>query len=97
LADGNYLLTIDLEGDGFGSGADYEFGAEQADAFFRFFGDSDGDRDVDNLDYFRLRGSYGQLSGSARFLWYFDHDVDGDVDYADLLAFRWRYRTVLGW
>ena len=37
-------------------------GDSEADAFFRLFGDSDGDRDVDNLDFARLRGTYNKPS-----------------------------------
>ena len=55
LADGNYTLTIrgdhirdevgrELDGDRDGNG-----GGDRVDAFFRLFGDSDGDRDVDLL------------------------------------------------
>jgi hypothetical protein len=97
LADGNYLLTIDLEKDGFDVGDDHKFGAAQADNFFRLFGDSDGDRDVDNLDYFRFRGALGQVSDSPRYLGYFDYDQDDDVDSDDLGKFLTRFRTVLAW
>ncbi len=97
LADGNYLLTIDLEKDGFGTGNDHQFGAAQADNFFRLFGDSDGDRDVDNLDYFRLRGALGHTSDSPRYLEYFDYDQDDDVDADDFAEFLARFRTALAW
>jgi hypothetical protein len=56
--DGNYELRIDaakvttggepLNGGDTGAGSDY------VDAFFRHFGDSDGDRDVDGQDYGRF-------------------------------------------
>ncbi len=97
LADGNYLLTIDLEKDGFGNGSDHQFGAEEVDSFFRFFGDCDGDRDVDNLDYFQLRGTYRQNIGSSRYLWYLDYDGDSNVDYYDVVQFQARYHRVLAW
>ncbi len=90
-------LTIDLEQDGFGTGNDYEFRAEEADKFFRYFGDSDGDRDLDASDSLRLRNSYGQTAGSSRYLWYFDYDQDGDVDADDRSQFLARYRTSLAW
>ena len=97
LADGNYVLTIDLEQDGFGAGSDYEFGANEADKFFRFFGDSDGDRDVDNTDYFRLRGSLNQTAASSKYLGFFDFDRDNDVDGSDQSQFLARYRKRLAW
>src|SRR5262249_38996136 len=56
LADGHYTLTVradrvhdswgrELDGDGNGLP-----GGDRVDAFFRLFGDSDGDGDVDGLD-----------------------------------------------
>ena len=56
LADGSYTLTVradrvhdrwgrELDGDGNGSA-----GGNRVDGFFRLFGDSDGDRDVDARD-----------------------------------------------
>jgi hypothetical protein len=62
LIDGNYQLRVlsryvvgdglIMDGDGDGaSGDDYLFGSQAADAFFCFFGDTDGDRDVDGQDY----------------------------------------------
>jgi autotransporter-associated beta strand protein len=108
LLDGNYQLTIHgdkvrdtvsgtlLDGDGDGQpGGDRVFGNQLADAFFRLFGDSDGDRDVDNLDFARFRGSYNKPSSDPAYLRYFDFDADNDVDSADLAAFRLRYLTRL--
>jgi hypothetical protein len=97
LADGNYLLTIDLEKNGFGAGNDHQFGAVEADKFFRFFGDSDGDRDVDSTDYFRIRGALNQIAPSSRYLWFFDYDLDTDVDSSDMTQFLARYRKTLAW
>ncbi len=63
LADGNYELEVNgslvsvrgtsrnLDGDGDGiAGGIYRFGHLATDQFFAFFGDLDGDRDVDALD-----------------------------------------------
>jgi hypothetical protein len=97
LADGNYLLTIDREQNGFGIGSDYQLGANEVDKFFRYFGDSDGDRDVDNTDYFTFRGAYSQTFPSTRYLWYLDSDDDNDVDGSDLTQFNQRYRKRLTW
>ena len=45
-------------------------------AFHRLFGDSDGDKDVDNLDSLRFRSSQGSTSAAANYRWYFDFDND---------------------
>ena len=70
-------------------------GARAADAFFRRFGDSDGDGDVDNLDLFRFRQSFGTNSSNAAYQSYFDFDGDGDVDNLDLFRLRQRFGTTL--
>jgi hypothetical protein len=107
LADGDYLLTLHgdrvkeslygqpLDGDGDGSpGGDFHFGASEADAFFRLFGDSDGDRDVDLRDFFALRQSFRHSAGEDEFLWYMESDSDDDetVDLRDFFAFRGQFR-----
>ncbi len=54
LADGNYRLTIDPlkvhQSDGKTLAGNHQYGAAYADRFFRMFGDSDGDGDVDGTD-----------------------------------------------
>jgi len=97
LADGNYLLTIDVEGDGFGQGSVHQFGADKADKFFRFFGDSDGDRDVDGTDYFRFASSMNQISTSPKYLWYFDYLQDHRVEATDQTQVVARIRRPLAW
>src|SRR5207247_267617 len=85
LADGSYTLTVradrvhdrwgrELDGDGNGSA-----GGDRVDAFFRLFGDSDGDRDVDWLDRDLFQSAFKTKAGDINYLWYFDFDGDGDV------------------
>jgi hypothetical protein len=96
LADGSYTLTVladhvhdrwgrELDGDGDGTS-----GGDRVDNFFRLFGDSDGDRDVDQLDLARLLSTFRKHQGDAGFLWYFDYDGDGDVDGLDMAQFNHR-------
>ena len=94
VADGNYTLLIRgafvhaADGQTL-AGGDVRFG------FFRLFGDSDGDRDVDAQDRARFRGALGRRAGQARYLHYFDSDADRDVDALDHERFKRRYGRVL--
>ncbi len=106
LNDGNYQLTIDatkvtylglqLDGNRNGTAGDnFVFGAAAADKFFRYFGDMDGDRDVDATDYGRLGLTYRKIAGQSGFNKFLDYDGDGDVDATDYGRFSLRYRKVL--
>ncbi|MDV6033296.1 MAG: hypothetical protein F9B45_25055 [Phycisphaera sp. RhM] len=93
LLDGNYQLTMKaslitagamvLDGNGDGTAADHVFGNEATDNFFRFFGDSDGDRDVDGQDYGRFGLTFLKQTGMSDFDPTLDADADGDVDGQD--------------
>ncbi|QEH35011.1 Calx-beta domain protein [Aquisphaera giovannonii] len=97
LADGDYRLTIVAAriADSSGQHLDGNRDGTANDAaifdFYRFFGDMDGDRDVDSADYgalYKARNLQGYLSA-------LDYDSDGDVDAADVAQFLARYRRVL--
>jgi hypothetical protein len=99
LADGRYTLTVradrvhdrwgrELDGDGDGDGS---AGGDRVDAFFRLFGDSDGDHDVDQQDRELFRSALKSRAGDAGYLWYFDFDGDGDVDGYDNGQFNRRF------
>lgn len=109
LKDGNYELTIHgdrvrdtltrvrLDGDNDGlTGGSRIFGDRLIDAFFRLYGDSDGDRDVDAVDRTAFSSTYLKQTGMPGYLWYFDSDGDGDVDASDYSAFMSNYRKQLG-
>ena len=94
LLEGNYELRINasfvsaggeaLDGDSDGNaGDDLVFGDNPADRFFRLFGDSDGDRDVDGQDYGRFGLAFLTSLGDGGFNSAFDFDDDGDVDGQD--------------
>ncbi len=101
LADGNYRLTIlpahlrDAAGNALDGNGDGIAGDARVDDFFRFFGDYDGDRDVDAADYLFFRRTYRRTSGDVFFNDAFDQDGDGDVDALDYLGFRRNYRRQL--
>lgn len=89
LVNGNYRLTINankvLSRNGIAMGGDYVFTGANAerDDFFRFLGDSDGDRDVDGQDYGRFGLSFLKTIADPEFNAGFDFDRDGDVDGQD--------------
>lgn len=92
LADGNYRLVIDASkirnAEGTTMSSDHVFGQQKVDAFFRLFGDVDGDRDVDTQDYGQFGQSFLRLIGDPEFDASLDADGDGDVDGQDLGRFR---------
>jgi autotransporter-associated beta strand protein len=101
LADGNYTLTVNsaVVHDGFGQALDGDgdgiSAGDRVDAFFRLFGDADGDRDVDRRDQALFRRTFRKRTGQAGFLAFFDFDGDGDVDKRDQKQFNRRRGQVL--
>ena len=66
-------------------------GGDHVEEFFRLYGDSDGDGDVDVLDLESFSSTLGLTDQDEGFLWYFDFDGDGDVDEeVDLVEFQRR-------
>ncbi|MEM9826961.1 MAG: dockerin type I domain-containing protein, partial [Planctomycetota bacterium] len=99
LLDGEYQLLIDdskagsfgspLDGDGDGTaGGDYIFGASPADDFFRKYGDENGDRSVNLLDFAGFRTDFGTTDASPNFDRTFDANEDGQIDLLDFAEFR---------
>jgi hypothetical protein len=104
LRDGRYTLTaiasqisaggVALDGNGDGKpGDDYTFG--DAQGLFRFFGDINGDRNVDIADFGLFSSTYGLSFGQAGFIGAFDFNGDGVIDIADFGQFSIRIFTVL--
>ncbi|MFK7767102.1 MAG: cytochrome-c peroxidase [Mariniblastus sp.] len=96
LEDGNYQLTIDgskVFRDGRPMAEDFVFGDVEADAFYTFFGDSDGDRDVDAPDLSEFWQTYRKSSGDSGFNPTLDFDADGDVDNVDFGQFIQRFSS----
>ena len=101
LSDGNYRLDIAATKlrpaeDTRAMATDFVFGGERVgnnlrDDFFRLFGDTDGDRDVDGQDYGRFAQSFLQDPLSETFDPGFDFDGDGDVDGQDYSRFGRRF------
>ncbi|MEO1617469.1 MAG: ELWxxDGT repeat protein [Planctomycetota bacterium] len=96
LADGNYQLTVlssqvssPVSGEAMAS--DFEFGSDRADEFFRLFGDTDGDRDVDRDDFQAFTLAYRSSQSDPNYLAELDRLGDGTIDGRDLAEFRRRF------
>jgi hypothetical protein len=92
LADGNYRVRIDGSKVRSLANAVWNSGAMYTQSFFRFFGDSDGDRDVDDVDLNAIRAALRSTRGAAAYREHFDYDSDCDVDATDYNQFLARYR-----
>ena len=84
LADGSYRLTIDTTKIREAvSGYNVAMAEDRQETFHRLFGDTDGDRDVDNSDLRILR-----LALAGAYVAWLDSDDDGDLDSNDVARFR---------
>jgi hypothetical protein len=101
LPDGNYTLTIqatgvrDATGNALDANGDGTAGDDLKLDFFRYYGDVDGDRDVDFLDLYFLNQTYLKTSTSPDFNAALDHNGDGQVDADDVAVYRDHYLTRL--
>jgi hypothetical protein len=93
LQDGRYTLSIiagkihDSDGrllDGDGDGLTGDSAVEE---FFRRFGDTDGDNDVDRFDAEAFAVTFGKRRRDAEYLWYLDINNNGRVSFDDLARF----------
>ena len=106
LSDGSYRLTLsgssisnvsgqlDGNGDGMG-GDDYVNGAAEADAFFRLFGDTNGNRVTTLAELGQLRISLNKRTPDAAYNALFDINSDGLVNLAELFQLRLRLNNRL--
>lgn len=99
LDNGNYKLDVLASGIvsnlGQAMAEDYSFGESATDNFFRYYGDSDGDRDVDGQDYGRFGLAFLKSAGQPGFDSQFDSDGDDDVDGQDYGRFGLQFLTTL--
>ncbi|MEL6108606.1 MAG: choice-of-anchor D domain-containing protein, partial [Planctomycetota bacterium] len=107
LNDGNYQLSIlgsniqsTVGSDVIPMLDDVLFGGDgtnvvTADLFFRLFGDRDGDRDVDGVDYGNFAAAFLSTSTSPNYDLAFDVEGDGDVDGVDFGFFAERFLTTI--
>jgi len=69
--------------------------ADRQDAFFRLFGDVNGDATVNGFDLGAFRSAFGAVTGDANYLDYLDFDGGGAINGLDLGQFRSRFGVVL--
>jgi ELWxxDGT repeat protein len=104
LRDGRYVLTvlasqvtslgIALDGDGDGNvGDNYVIGAEDADRFYRKYGDGNGNGTVDVTDFANFRRTFGELPGSDAWNRIYDDEGDGTIGVEDFAEFRRNFGT----
>jgi cytochrome c peroxidase len=94
LIDGNYQITLAghlLLRDGIPMGSDIVFGDEQADGFYSFFGDTDGNRFVDDVDLAKFNATFGKSIGQPDYNALLDYDNNGVVNSVDQSQFQFRY------
>jgi large repetitive protein len=90
LADDSYTLWVRADGV---TGLAGPMAADASFAFYRLFGDGNGDGVVDEDDLLAFASAYGTGSGGPGYQDYFDYNADGVIDEDDLLAFADRYGT----
>ena len=98
LMDGNYQLTVlgsrvSVNGQPWDGDADGTPGGNNVSTLYRLYGDANGDRRVDNADFFQFRTTFGQGIGNPAYRAYLDFDGNGLVDNVDFFQFRTRFGT----
>ena len=86
LPDGRYELRIPAGAVVGGLGT--PMAADHVEKFHRLFGDADGDRDVDHVDYIGFVRSYRTRRFEPGYVSHFDFDADGDIDKDDAEEIR---------
>lgn len=94
LADGSYTLTTlaagitDTAGNALDGNDDGIGGDDATDAFFRLFGDADGNGQVNIVDFFGFRNAFRGIDTDTDA---FDFNGDGVVNIIDFFRFRSRF------
>ena len=96
MADGRYTLTAlasQISASGQPLTSDYTF--SNAQGLFRYFGDVNGDQNVNGLDFGFFKNAFGTQTGDPNYLNYLDFNSDGVVDGLDFGQVRNRFGTTL--
>lgn len=93
LDDGTYELHllgsgITAQAGGLSMSEDVRFGADAADAFFRKFGDQNGDNVINLFDFAQFRSAFGYWPAHPSYQSDFDSDGNDIINLFDFAAFR---------
>jgi hypothetical protein len=80
LVDGRYRLTVLASQVHVGG---IPMAADHLTNFHRYYGDANGDSQVDIADFGLFSSTYGLSAGQTGYLGYFDFNNDGVIDIAD--------------
>ena len=86
-------LQIAKIGGGPNMAGDFTFGDEAADAFFRKYGDEDGNNVVDLPDFAAFRRTFDKSHGEPGYLGTLDSNGDAIVGLPDFAEFRRNFGT----
>lgn len=93
LKDGIYSVTV--HGAQVTDSANQHMGGDQSLTFHRLFGDIDGNKTINNLDYLNFKKSYGSTRNDpvtgSEYNPNFDYDANGTINNLDYLHFKANY------
>ena len=92
MTDGIYDLAVHAAGIASLSGGSF---ADQTFTFHRLFGDVDGNKTVNNSDYFKFNKAFNSKSGQASYNAAFDFNGDGIINNTDYFQFNKNFGRTL--
>ncbi|MEM9413146.1 MAG: hypothetical protein AAGA30_18705, partial [Planctomycetota bacterium] len=98
LEDGNYQLTLNAElvtREGIPMSEDYQFGDEESDGFYSYYGEVTGDRIINVFDFIQFQGAYATSATMTNYRYYLDFDANGVINIFDFIPFSKRFATRL--
>jgi PA14 domain/Dockerin type I domain len=93
IADGIYDLRLDSTK--VHDMANQTLATDYVFAFFRLYGDFNGDGTVNNADSFQFSRAFNKSIGQAGYLAFFDYNGDGTINNSDSFQFNKRFNTTL--
>ena len=88
LVDGIYQVTLHASAVIGNFTAQTLQGGDQSINFHRLFGDINGDKAVNNADFFQFKAAFGSKTGQANYNPDLDFDLNGTINNADFFKFK---------